>query len=280
MTKCRPRSAVVTRVAASLLGASLLAAPGCRREASPPADPALLRLGEQVVRESDFERHLQELAAPGVSIGEPQVRQALRASFLEERVLALEARRRGLLADGAGPEQEQRAVSELLVDAVLSTIEVSETRVAEFYEEHGESLRTPERITVSQILVPTLNEARDVRRRLLRERRSFELLARTRSQSPEGSEGGLLGTFARGELPAALEAAAFQLAPGRFSGIIETPLGYHVLRLDAREEARERTLEECRAEIHAALVREAYDRASRDYIEGLLLRAEVKDGTS
>ena len=88
-----------------------------------------------------------------------------------------------------------------------------------------------------------------------------------------------MGTFARGELPAALEAAAFGLAPGAFSGIIETPLGFHVLRLDAREETRERTLEECREEIHAVLVREAYDRASRDYIEGLLRGAEVKNGT-
>ncbi len=273
-------ASVVAPPAVVLLAATLLATPGCRREAPPPADPPLLQRGEHVVRESDFEQHLQQLEARGVSVSEAEVREALLQSFREERVLVLEARRQGLLAAGAGPEAEQGAVSELLAGAVLSGIEVSETQVAEYYEEHAESLQTPERITVSQILVPTLNEARDVRRRLLRDKRSFELLARTRSQSPEASDGGLLGTFIRSELPAALETAAFKLAPGRFSGIIETPLGYHVLRLDAREEARERTLQECREEIHAALIREAYDRAARDYVEGLLLRAEVKDGTS
>ena len=268
------------RIAVILLGAALVVTPGCRREPPSPADPPLLRLDDHVVRESDFEQHLKQLEARGVSNGEAAVREALLQSFLEQRVLVLEARRHGLLGARAGPEEEQGAVSELLARAVLSSIEVGETQVAEYYEQHAESLRTPERITVSQILVPTLNEARDVRRRLLRDKRSFELLARARSQSPEASEGGLLGTFARSELPAALEAAAFKLAPGRFSGIIETPLGYHVLRLDAREEARERTLQECREEIHAALMREAYDRAAREYVEGLLLRAEVKDGTS
>ncbi len=279
MSGSRRGTLLLTRISACLLGAALLTAPGCRREEPEPLDPVLLQQGDEVVRQSDFEQQLKQLETRDVSVGEARVRQALLQSFLEERVLVIEARRRGLLAAGAGPEEEQGAVGELLADAVLRTIEVSDAKITEYYETHAADLQIPERMTVSQILVPTLNEARDVRRRLLRDRRSFELLARTRSQSPEASVGGLLGTFARGELPAALEAAAFGLAPGAFSGIIETPLGFHVLRLDAREENRERTLEECREEIHAALVREAYDRASRDYIEGLLGSAEVKNGT-
>ena len=47
-----------------------------------------------------------------------------------------------------------------------------------------------------------------------------------------------MGTFARGQLPAELEAAAFALPAGGTSDIVATSLGYHVLRVEARQEAR------------------------------------------
>ena len=56
-------------------------------------------------------------------------------------------------------------------------------------------------MTLRQILVPTETEARDVRRRLQKDPKSFEALARARSKAPEAAAGGLMGTFSRGQLP-------------------------------------------------------------------------------
>lgn len=60
----------------------------------------------------------------------------------------------------------------------------------------------------------------------------------TRSQP----NGGSLGVVARGDLMPAVESTAFSLAPGGFSAIVESPLGYHVvsrpLLKDARQEFR------------------------------------------
>ena len=70
------------------------------------------------------------------------------------------------------------------------------------------------------------------------------MLAQTVSRGPEASAGGLMGTFARGQLPPELEAAAFALEAGATSDVVQTPLGYHVLRLDSRQPARPSSLEE------------------------------------
>jgi peptidyl-prolyl cis-trans isomerase C len=118
-------------------------------------------------------------------------------------------------------------------------------------------------------------EARDIRRRLLREPRSFEALARTQSRGPEASAGGLMGTFARGELPKELEDAAFGIEPGAPSEIVVTPLGHHVLRVDERRPARPATLDECRARVEPSLKRGKADRAVREFVQAVLARAKV-----
>jgi parvulin-like peptidyl-prolyl isomerase len=235
----------------------------------------LLALGAQTVHRSDFERHLRDIESRGTGSVEGSVRAALLEPFLEERVLVLEARARGLLQPGASDGDEEAAVRKLLADEVLSRIDVTDEEIGGYYADHAADFRVPETVVVRQILVPTENEARDVRRRLRKEPRSFEVLARSRSRGPEASRGGLMGAFSRGQLPAELEAAVFDLPEGGMSEIVATPLGFHVLRVDSRQPARDRGLEECRSEIHALLMGRKSDQATRRFVRDLLARAKV-----
>ena len=254
---------------------SLGLASTCERQ---PSDPVILTLGEQVVRRSDFDRHVSALEAKG---GEPfpsDVRRALVQPFLEERALVLEARARGLLPAQSTPEQEQDAVQRMLGE-VVGPAEASEDEVAAYFQAHSAELRIPEKVWLRQILLPTENEARDVKRRLQKDPTSFEVLARTRSRSPEASTGGMMGSFARGELPPELERAAFALAPGAGSDVARTSLGWHVLRVDRREPGRDPTLEESRERIRAELRRRKSDEASRQFVRALMARAKVNHET-
>jgi parvulin-like peptidyl-prolyl isomerase len=112
-------------------------------------------------------------------------------------------------------------------------------------------------------------------RRLQKERKGFVALAQSRSQAPEASQGGLMGRFARGQLPHELDEPAFALPAGSTSEIIATPLGYHVLRVDEHQPSRQRSMDECRDEIRAQLGREKTDRATREFVRTLLARAKV-----
>ena len=252
----------------------LLLVPACRADRGVP-DPVILELGEQVVRRSDFERHLASIEARGKAPLAPEVRAALFEPFLEERILALEARARGLVKEGATADEEQAAVEQLLAGEVLAHVLVRPEEVTQHCQQHLGDFDTPELVVLRQIVVPTSNEARDIRRRLLREPRSFEALARTQSRGPEASTGGLMGTFARGELPPELEAAAFALAQGATSEIVATPLGHHVLRVEERRPARPATLDECRARVEPSLKRGKADRAVREFVRSLMARAKV-----
>ncbi len=241
-------------------------------------DPVILRLSGQEIRRGEFRAHLADLARRGHEV-DPALREALLPPFLEERVLVLEARARGLVAKGASAEAEKAAVEALLTQA-LPAPKVEDEEVRRHYQDHPDEFRRPATVTLRQILVPTDNEARDVRRRLQRDPKSFEMLARSRSRSPEASTGGLMGTFEPGQLPSELEAPAFALAVGGTSDIIATPLGYHVLRVDARSVAREEPFEECSARVRAQLVREKTEHAVRAFVADLMSRAKVNHETA
>ena len=252
----------------ALLGAAL---GGCRSDAA--RDPVILAFGEEVVRRSDFDRHLAGLEAQGGGALPVEVRQALLEPWLEERVQVLEARQRGLLESGASPDEERRAVERLLAECLRVT--VSDDQIAAYYREHPDEFHRPETVALRQILVATSNEARDVRRRLEKEPRGFESIAREQSKGPEGEAGGLMGIFARGQLPEDLEAAAFALPKGGLSAIVETHLGFHILRAEEREAAREETLEEATPRIRARLEGQAAERNVRQFVSELMAKAKV-----
>jgi peptidyl-prolyl cis-trans isomerase C len=239
-------------------------------------DPALLTFGDQIVRRSDFERHVAAVEARGGGGPlNPAVRQALLEPYLEERILVLEARARGLSAMGDGEEKENESVRRLLSEAVLSRVSLSEAELDAHCRDHAHDFDAPERIRVRQILVPTPDEARDVVRRLKKDPKGFAALAQTRSRGPEASTGGAMGVFSRGQLPAELDEAAFNLAVGQISDVVASPLGYHVLRVDERLAAREAGLPECREAARGDLLRRKSAASVQEFVQGLMARAKV-----
>jgi parvulin-like peptidyl-prolyl isomerase len=259
----------------TILVPSLLALLLACRTPAVSSDPVILRLGDQEVRKSDFDRYVAAIEKQQEGTLAPDVRAALLTAFLENRLLVLEARTRGLVAAGADENAEQAAVEQLIAAEVNTHVEVPEAEVAAYFEQHKNDFEVPEKVVVRQILVPTSNEARDVKRRLQKDPKAFEGLAQSMSKGPEAPSGGLMGEFSRGQLPPELEAAAFALAPGETGDVVSTSLGHHVLRVDSRSAAQAPDLEECRHRIRTLLFQQKQERSEREFIAGLLARAKV-----
>jgi peptidyl-prolyl cis-trans isomerase C len=248
-----PRSLAVPALATALLLAD------CQTQ-----DPVVMRLDGEAVRRSDCERYFTAAAA----------RRGLLDTFLEQRALVIEARHRKLLGPGASEEKEVEAVLQLLRTA-LPEPEVGDQEIAIWQASHASQLVAPERVTLRQILVASLNEARDVKRRLAHNPRGFDMLAREISKGPEAAMGGYMGSFERGQLPVELETAAFALPEGATSEPIQSPLGYHVLRVESRQTAREIPPDEARDRIRDQLLREKRAAAERAFVAQVMARAKV-----
>src|SRR3989304_5682427 len=129
-------------------------------------DPVILRLDASEVRRSDFVKYLA----------------------------GVEARARGPLPGGAAADDERRGVARLLAREVKAP-EVSEAEIRDYYGRHEPELARPARVALRQILVGTLNEARDVTGPPARNPRAFDAIARSQSKGPEAENGGYMGAF-------------------------------------------------------------------------------------
>ena len=62
----------------------------------------------------------------------------------------------------------------------------------------------------------------------------FAALATALSEGPSASKGGDLGVFKRGDMVPEFEQAAFETLPGKVTGPVRTPFGWHVIKVNER----------------------------------------------
>lgn len=123
-------------------------------------------------------------------------------------------------------------------------IEVSESEVQEYYQANRTSFNLPEMIKVSHILVDD-KAAADELLSQLKSGADFVSLAKASSKDEQSAVlGGSLPWFARGTMVEAFETAAFALEPGQLSTVIQTQHGYHIIKVEGKESAREREFNE------------------------------------
>jgi len=102
----------------------------------------------------------------------------------------------------------------------------------------------------------------------------FAALARQFSQDPgSAARGGDLDFFGRGRMVAPFEEAAFALQTGEVSQVVETPFGYHVIRVEDR---RQPEIGEQRADFRQYLVQRAAQDAETRYLDSLNNAASVE----
>lgn len=191
---------------------------------------------------------------PEVSEGE--ARAAVRSDLAEVRIafVALEAQARS----------EDVTIAP---EALQAALESRGDEIAALYEERDEQYNRPERVRARHILrsldadAPEAETERvqgELEAALVRLEagESFETLAQELSQDPGSqSTGGDLGFFGRGAMVPEFEEAAFALEPGGTSEIVRSSFGLHLIRVEEREDAVSRPLDEVREELAEELLR-------------------------
>ena len=142
--------------------------------------------------------------------------------------------------------REQRLREMIIQNEIKSKVNVSDIDIEEYYYENFDDLPLrPEKIEIGLIRVdikPTDSTLKAVRKEInriydrVREGKDFAELAREYSDCPSSSIGGDLGFFGRGTMLREFEDVAFSLKPGEISGIIESSFGYHIIKMEEKDE--------------------------------------------
>jgi peptidyl-prolyl cis-trans isomerase D len=155
------------------------------------------------------------------------------------------------------------------------SVTVSDQELQRFYNDNKDRFRVEDRVKASHILFKTTGKtpeeieavrkkAEDVLKRV-RASEDFAKLAKEYSDDAQTTaKGGDLGWIVRGQTVPEFEKAAFSLPIGSISDLIKTVYGFHILKIEGRERARLRSLQEVAAEITPQVKAEKATRSAED----------------
>lgn len=235
-----------------------------------------LKTAEYMALTKMIERRLQlqEAKARGVDVSDQEVKQAV-----------AQMKQQGEKIDESDPlnmrnVRDQLTLLKVVDREVRSGVMVGENEMKRYYQEHRDRFALPEEYTLSQILIQprspdetaeALEKARRVME-LLKKGDKFEDVALQYSDGPNASRGGRLGFVRQGELLPAIERAIAALAPGGISDIIETPEGFHILRVEEKKPKQFRPFEEVKFEIQGLV----FQQKSEDVFQSWLVELKNK----
>jgi peptidyl-prolyl cis-trans isomerase C len=249
------RSGGAILAAAGLLFLAACEAPVGGSHPPQPGDVAVAKVADQTIWSSDVKR---EAVAQGlIGEGEPlDVSSDLFRRVLDEvvdqKLLALEAKRRGLdhsaVAQRRLAAAKERILGDMLVEKVVDD-NIDEDKVKALYDEQLRLAKQSEEIRARLILVKTQAEAQTIAN-LLQTGAAFEALAMERSiDQATRFNGGDLGYFTTDVMPESYAAALKTAKAGDTVGPFQTDGGWAILRVEDRREEQPLSLEQARPQI-------------------------------
>lgn len=169
--------------------------------------------------------------------------------------------RRGMTeSDMVSLVRQNLTVQKLIQETVMNGMQVDEAAIRAFYEKNTAVMIRPEAVDASIIVVKSAATDPPEQRAVARQRiqqaldrvnagEAFSDVARSMSEDGTASGGGALGWVPRGVMISEIETVLFALEPGHASGIVETPMALHLLKVTTRRPAGRMSLEEARSGI-------------------------------
>ena len=201
--------------------------------------------------------------------------------LVNRELLLQEALRRKIDQKSVFADQVENFRERLLLDAILkeeveNRITISEEELSTYFKTHKDKLPPIEEVQAQHILVKTEGEARDLLKKLARGE-SFARLAKAYSKDPgTKDQGGNLGLIRKGQTLPGFEAALFNLKPGQTSGVVKTPLGHHIIRVQDRRMVKPLRLQDARDEVRLEVLKEKERKHFDELVSSLRAKSSIQ----
>lgn len=203
-------------------------------------DPVIMTVGDEVVTKSEFEYLYNKNSQQQIN---PQTLDEYVEMFKLYKMKVADAKKIHL-DDKASFKKEIEQYRHDLAAPYLVDSTFLYTLIDEAFQ------RSRKEVPVSHIMLfksrnpeenPALRQRIDSLKNVLDNGGNFEDLAMRFSQDRGSSQkGGYMGWTVAGKFPYSFEKAAFALAPGEISNVVESPVGYHIIRVGESRPSRGR----------------------------------------
>jgi peptidyl-prolyl cis-trans isomerase C len=213
----------------------------------------------------------------------------IRQSFPSE-----DAFKQGIAAQGLTPDHlraQTRTSLEVakIIDAeVSSKVAVQDADVKTFYDQNLERFKQGDTVHASHILFGVGQDATPAQKteakakaqvalKQVRGGAEFAAVAKAQSQDPASAQnGGDLGFFPKGQMNPQFEDAAFKLKAGTVSGVVETPFGFHIIKVHEKRPPRTAPFAEVAGQIKEFLTQGQRDQKLEEFVQQVKAKGKIE----
>ncbi|OGQ26482.1 MAG: hypothetical protein A2138_20190 [Deltaproteobacteria bacterium RBG_16_71_12] len=235
---------------------------------------------EEQLRRDLMAEHMRQILADSQHVSDAEVRERFESSN----------NRADLEFVKIDPNFFKKGIAELGEADAKAWAAANKADVEKFYNEHMNRYRQPKKVKARHILVKAADDApqadKDKAKAKLEEAikrldggEDFAKVAAAVSEDTSAKDGGDLGWFGPGAMVKPFEDAAFALAKGKRSGVVESRYGYHVIQVDDVQEPVTKELADVEVEIAKQLGNERQQKAAAKKVADAVL-AELQAGVA
>lgn len=171
---------------------------------------------------------------------------------------------------------EKDLLTQLTINKVLAEVTVTDEEALKYFEENEEMFKEKETVSAKHILVDNEELCLEVKNKIDSGELTFEEAAKQYSSCPSKEQGGSLGAFARGMMVPEFEKVAFESEIGKVTEPVQTQFGYHIIKVEAKNEAKAQSFENIKGQIVSKLIQERQQNKYATVIKELETKYDVK----
>jgi hypothetical protein len=177
-------------------------------------------------------------------------------------------------------DRDQETVNRLLQGAVHVDTALSDAQLQAAWQSQGPGMQVHARHILFRVPDNATQAQRDSVKRVAEgvQRQAaggadFAALAQKYSDDPSKTQGGDLGYFGRGQMVPAFENAAFALQPGQISGVVQSPFGYHIIKVEDRKQSE---MGQQKEQFRQYVIGRAQQQAVQHFVDSLTAASHLK----
>jgi len=184
--------------------------------------------------------------------------------------------------------RSELGVEKLVETEIAGKIAVTPEAVTDFYQKNQDKFQQGARVRASHILIAVPETADAAAKQQAKTKaeavlkdlkggKDFAAAAKESSQDPGSApSGGDLGFFEQGQMVPPFEQAAFALKPGAMSELVESPFGFHIIKVAEKQDARVVPLEEAKPKIDEFLSGQNRQTQTQAFVSTLKAKAKIE----
>ncbi len=255
-------------------------------------EPALATVGEARITVDSFRSSLEALPPQWQARAKtPSGRKQILEHQIRAQLIELEAEDRGISSEPKVAYQIEQAVQRILLQELMKVwqneFDIPEEDLLDYYNKNKQKFAGGQKYRAQHVLVKVSENASQAKKQEARQKAlaakkkiedgaKFEDVAREMSEGPSASKGGDLGYVEKGRFHPKFEETALSLKPGELSGPVQTPFGFHIIRLVDVKEPNDQSFEDVKDEIRKQIMPRKRQEAFEAFMTSLKQKYEVK----